>query len=113
MGRDVSKGDLPSLVLAMLADEPLHGYAIARKIEELSGRALQMKEGTLYPMLRTLEQDELLVSEWEIQTSGPARKVYRITENGLAELAKRKTEWLQFAQVMNALLGAKTDAQPA
>ncbi len=60
MRRDVTKGDLPALILAVLADSACHGYGIARRIEQQSAQALQMKEGSLYPALRVLEQEGLL-----------------------------------------------------
>ena len=113
MPRDLSKGDIPALVLAVLAETPSHGYAIARNIELRSGKTFLMKEGTLYPSLRTLETEGLVTGEWEVQPSGPARKVYRITENGRTELVRRQSEWNQFAATMQAILGGKTDAQPA
>ena len=113
MGRDISKGDLPTLILAVIAEEPSHGYAIARSIELRSKKAFLMKEGTLYPMLRTLEQEGCVVAVWEVQPSGPARKVYRITDHGRSELAKRQTEWEEYAQSMRAILGGRSDAQTA
>ncbi|MCW3055893.1 MAG: DNA-binding protein [Chthonomonadales bacterium] len=113
MRRDVTKGDLPALILAVLADSACHGYGIARRIEQQSAQALQMKEGSLYPALRILEQDGLIAGEWEVQPSGPARKVYRITANGLLQLKEKQQEWEQYARTMSAILGRKTDAQPA
>ncbi len=113
MGRDLMKGDMPALVLAVLAEEPSHGYAIARNIERQSRQAFQMNEGTLYPTLRTLEQDGLVKGDWEVQPSGPARKVYSITERGRGELTKRRTEWEEYAQTMQVILGGKSHAQPA
>jgi len=113
MGRDLMKGDMPALVLAVLAEGPSHGYAIARNIEAQSRQAFQMKEGTLYPTLRNLEQDGLLTADWEVQPSGPARKVYRITDKGLGELTKRRAEWEEYAQTMQVILGGKPHAQPA
>jgi PadR family transcriptional regulator PadR len=113
MRRDVTKGDLPALILAVLADRPCHGYGIARRIEQQSAQALQMKEGSLYPALRILEQEGMIAGEWEVQPSGPARKVYRITANGLLQLDAKQQEWEQYSRTMSAILGRKTDAQPA
>ena len=87
--RDLPKNDIPLLILAVLLDAPRHGYAIAREVERLSADALQMREGTLYPALRVLEQDGLITGAWEIQPVGPARKIYTLTEAGQAELKKR------------------------
>jgi PadR family transcriptional regulator PadR len=113
MPRDVTKGDLPALILAVLADSACHGYGIARRIEQQSAQALQMKEGSLYPALRVLEQEGMIVGTWEIQASGPARKVYNITAQGLTQLEERQQEWEQYARTMSAILGRNTNAQPA
>jgi PadR family transcriptional regulator PadR len=61
--------------------------------------------------LRVLEQDGFVESDWEIQASGPARKVYRITEAGQAELAQRTQMWKQYADMINRILGDKSYAQ--
>jgi PadR family transcriptional regulator PadR len=113
MARDIMKGDMPALILAVLAEEPSHGYAIARNIERQSQDSFQMNEGTLYPALRILEQDGLIKGDWELQPSGPARKVYSITERGRGELTRRRTEWEAYAQTMQIILGGKGHAQPA
>lgn len=112
MARDVVKGDVPMLALSALAEGACHGYAIARRIEQRSEKALLMREGSLYPALRVLEQNELIAGEWETQPSGPARKVYCITAKGQAELTKRRQEWEQYVNTINAIMGRKTDAQP-
>ena len=113
MARDTPRGDVPLLVLAVLAESPRHGYAIARAIEQEGEKVLQLREGALYPALRVLEQDGLITGAWDIQTSGPARKVYSITAEGQAELTKRTREWKQYARLMTNLLGGLEDAQPA
>lgn len=116
MAHDVLKGDVPILILTVLAEGPGHGYAIARQVEQRSGQALHLKEGTLYPALRVLEQEELIEGEWEVQPSGPARKVYRITANGLAELDRRRREWEQYVRTMQTLMGGReggSNVQPA
>jgi PadR family transcriptional regulator PadR len=107
------KGDMSALVLAVLAEQSSHGYAIARNIEQRSQQAFQMREGTLYPTLRCLEQDGLITGEWVVQPAGAARKVYRITEKGRSELMKRRNEWQDYVQTMQAILGGKSHAQPA
>lgn len=113
MAKDIVKGDIPALVLAVLAESACHGYAIARRIEQQSANALRLKEGSLYPALRVLEQDGMIAGAWEVQPSGPARKVYQITPKGQAELTRRRQEWEQYARTMNAILGRTNDAQPA
>lgn len=101
LGRD----EVRLLVLHVLARGASHGYAIARAVEAESGAALRMGEGTLYPVLRTLEQDDLLTSEWETVESGPARKVYRITARGRAELQRRLRDWRSRVSALGRVLG--------
>src|SRR5215216_5341696 len=101
MGRSVNKGDVPILVMAVLAEAPCHGYAIAREIERRSGQGLGIKEGTLYPALRVLEQEGLVEGQWETPESGPARKVYSLTAAGRGELAQRARSWRHYIQAFN------------
>lgn len=103
--RELSKGDIPVIILEVLTQGKCHGYAIAREIERQSEQLLQLREGSLYPALRALERDGFIEGEWEVQESGPARKSYRITAEGHAELAKRKQAWQQYTQIMGQILG--------
>jgi len=105
MRRELASGDLPALILAVLTQSPLHGYAIAREVEHLSEGALHMKEGTLYPALRVLEQDGLISGAWEAQAKGADRKVYTLTEAGRKETAKRTQELRDYAATINKVLG--------
>ncbi|MGC4047509.1 MAG: helix-turn-helix transcriptional regulator [Armatimonas sp.] len=113
MPRDLPKNDIPTLILAVLEERALHGYGIAREIERRSADALTMREGTLYPALRALEADGLIIGEWEIQPSGPARKVYSLTEDGRAEVIKLTKKWREYARTIESILGGKPDARPA
>ena len=117
MKRDLPSGDLPALVLAVLGGGPRHGYGIAREVERLSEGALHLKEGTLYPALRVLEQDGLVVSAWEAQPKGADRKVYTLTEAGTKEAAQRTRALHDYATQLHTILGRleKGDghAQPA
>ncbi len=113
MRRELASGDLPALILAVLSQTPRHGYAIAREVERLSEGALHMKEGTLYPALRVLEQDGLIVGAWEAQPKGADRKVYTLTETGHAEKAKRTQDLHDYATLIHTILGRTGHAQPA
>lgn len=113
MRRDLAKGDLPALILAVLGDAPRHGYAIAREVERLSDDALTMREGSLYPALRVLEQDGLIVGTWQPQEKGADRKVYALTEAGKREMAKRTQELKDYATLLHTVLGRIGHAQPA
>jgi len=66
-----------------------------------------MREGTLYPALRILEQDEMIESRWETPERGPARKIYTLTHKGRMEQARRAQEWRQYASVIGAIVGGK------
>lgn len=103
--RELSKGDIPIIILEILDRQPCHGYAIAREIERQSEQVLQLREGSLYPALRVLEKDGLIQGDWEIQNSGPARKIYQLTAAGKTELHKRKQAWQAYTQLISRILG--------
>lgn len=103
------------LILSVLSDGPRHGYAIAREIERRSADALSMGEGALYPSLRALEREELVTAEWQTPPSGPARRVYSLTDAGRAKLVAHVSAWQAFARAVNAVIGTSGDlphAQP-
>lgn len=109
-GRELLKGNTPTLVLAVLKDAPLHGYGIAREIELRSGSALRFKEGTLYPALHSLERDGLIAGAWQQQPNARQRKVYTITPAGLAALERHTRTWTAFASaVQRVIQGSKSD----
>jgi len=101
LGRD----EVRLLVLHVLTRGARHGYAIARAVELASDDALRMGEGTLYPVLRALEQDGLVTWEWETADSGPARKVYHITTAGRAERTRRLRDWTSRVTALGSVLG--------
>jgi PadR family transcriptional regulator PadR len=105
---ELLKGNTPTLLLAVLQEGPLHGYAIAREIERRSKDALQLGEGSLYPALRALERDGLITGRWEPQPSGPARKVYELTDAGRAEIVKRTRYWREFVEAVENVIGGQT-----
>ncbi len=105
MRRDLAKGDLPALILAVLSNGSLHGYAIAREVERLSDQVLRLREGALYPALRVLEQDGLIIGEWQPQERGVDRKVYSLTDSGRAEMLARTAELRSYAALINMMLG--------
>jgi PadR family transcriptional regulator PadR len=113
MRRELAKGDLPALILAVLASGPRHGYSIAREVERLSDQILKMREGTLYPALRILEQDGLIVGAWQPQEKGADRKVYTLTEAGTKETQKRTKELQDYASLLQTILRRTGHAQTA
>lgn len=105
MSKPLGRDEVRTLVLHVLLREPNHGYAIARAVERDSGETLRLGEGTLYPVLRSLEHDGLVVSEWETLEAGPARKVYSITAAGRTECTRRVQEWRSRVAAISAVLG--------
>lgn len=96
----------------MLSGGSRHGYAIAREIERRSSDALKVGEGALYPALRALEREGMVESTWETQSSGPARRIYTLTEAGKAKLASSLKSWARFSNAVNAVLGDTLGGTP-
>jgi transcriptional regulator len=97
------KGHLDALILAVVAQEPLHGYAIIEELKRRSGGALSLPEGTVYPALHRLERGGLLASSWST-AEGRRRRVYQLTARGRRELGARRNSWREFAATVEAVL---------
>ena len=97
------KGHLDGLILAVVAANPAHGYAIIQELKLRSGGAFALPEGTVYPVLHRLEAAGLLASSWS-EAGGRRRRVYRITRSGRRELGLKKREWSGFARAVEAVL---------
>ncbi len=108
-----SRSQLPGLILAVVESQPLHGYGIAREIEVRSADALSFGEGTLYPALKALELAGEIAGEWYVQESGPAKKVYRITDVGRAQLARHRAVWAEYSSSVNRILTGTPQTQTA
>ena len=91
--KDLVAASATPLVLAILADGESYGYAILRRINELSGGDLDWTEGLLYPLLHRLERLGYVESSWQSVAGERRRKYYRITDKGLAELAEQRRQW--------------------
>src|ERR1700727_623914 len=96
------KGHLDGLVLAVIADEPKHGYAVIEALKVRSQGRLDLPEGTVYPALHRLERHGMLASEWS--DTGRRRRVYRLTAQGERELGIRRRGWREFASTVEAVL---------
>jgi DNA-binding PadR family transcriptional regulator len=103
MRAETLKGHLDALILAVLSERPLHGYAVIEELRRRSEGAFDLAEGTLYPVLHRLEADGLLTSTWS-DASGRRRRVYRLTRRGRAVLARRRQEWAGFVVAVDAVL---------
>jgi DNA-binding PadR family transcriptional regulator len=96
---------LEALVLGVLRNGALHGYAISKAIKEQGAGALKLGENRLYPTLHNLESAGLVTAEWQPQENKPPRKVYQLTHAGHTELAKYRSQWEQYAAGVNSILG--------
>jgi transcriptional regulator len=103
MKPDTLRGHLDALILAVVEHEPLHGYAIMEALQRRSDGALALPTGTLYPALRRLERAGYLHSEWGT-VSGRRRRTYRLTAAGRRTLAAERSEWRDFAAVVEGVL---------
>ena len=90
-------GTLDALILKTLAGGPRHGYAIAKFIEDTTGDALLVEEGSLYPALYRLERRGWVEAEWGVSELGRRAKVYRLTDAGHTQLAAEVATWRRFA----------------
>lgn len=104
MKADTLNGQLDSLILATVADEPAHGYSILQRLKLRSDGAFDLAEGTIYPALHRLERDGLLSSTWSTD-SGRRRRVYSVTRAGASSLEVRRSEWKQFSRAIEAVMG--------
>ena len=89
----IPQGTLDLLILRILSLEPAHGYAIARRLQQISRDALHVNQGSLYPALHRLEQKGWLKSEWRQSDTGREAKCYSLTRAGHRQLEVEKTSW--------------------
>ena len=91
--KDLVAASATPLILAILAEADTYGYAILKRVGELSGGRLQWTDGMLYPVLHRLERHGHIEGSWGTSETGRRRKYYRITEQGLAELTEQRKQW--------------------
>jgi PadR family transcriptional regulator, regulatory protein PadR len=103
MRAETLKGHLDFLLLAIVADEPAHGYRIIEELKRRSGGAFDLPEGTVYPALHRLEASGLLSSSWA-SGSGRRRRVYQLTARGRRALAGARRDWRGFAMAVEAVV---------
>jgi PadR family transcriptional regulator len=102
---DVWQGTLALMALKTLETlGPLHGYGIARRIEQTSGNRLALNYGTLYPALLKLEQEGYIRSEWGVSDNNRRAKYYRLTRAGRKQLEKEAREWEQATDILARFL---------
>lgn len=107
---DVQQGTLALMVLRTLdVLGPLHGYGLARRIEQISGNLLALNQGTLYPLLLKLEQEGSIVSEWGASENNRRARFYRLTRAGHKQLQQETRGWNQTAAIIGRFFDAKAE----
>ena len=109
--RELKRGVLELMVLHLLASGEAYGYEIVSKLSERTDGALEVTDGTLYPVLYRLERAEHVTVRWETPARGVPRKYYRLTPTGSAELARLTREWTTFSGAMARLIGQTPEAR--
>lgn len=105
MNRELLKGHLPVMILGLLAEEPLHGYALCQRLRGRLGNRLALGEGTIYPLLYRLERQGRIKATWEAGPQGKPRKVYRITRSGQRLIQEHQADWRLLGQLFGEILG--------
>ena len=100
----IPQGTLDMLVLQILSLEPLHGYAIAQRIELISKHAVQVSQGSLYPALHRLEQHGWLKATWDETETGRQAKIYSLTAAGRRQLARELESWDRLSSAIGVVL---------
>lgn len=104
ISKELLKGSTKMLILEMVKDENMYGYQMIKKLKEKSNNVFEFKEGTLYPILHSLEEEELISSYWD-DTTGKKRKYYAITTKGKKILKEKNEEWKIFSESVNRVIG--------
>lgn len=101
---DLPQGTLDLLILKIAALGPVHGYAIAQRLQQVSRDVVQVPQGSLYPALHRLENRGLLAAEWKDTESGREAKFYRLTRKGRAQLEAETQSWLRLTGAVALIL---------
>jgi transcriptional regulator len=108
MGRarvpDLLPGTLDLLILRTLQSQPLHGWAISERIQQISQEVLQVNQGSLYPALHRLEHQGWIEAEWSISELGRRAKYYRLTPSGRRQLAVEASEWERMSTAIERVM---------
>jgi len=103
IGGESLKGHIATLILAILSDQPRHGYDIMKTVSERTGGVFELGQGTIYPLLYALEEQHLICSKTRV-VDGRCRRVYCLTAAGRRNCKKRKMQWQLFQEAMNSIL---------
>jgi PadR family transcriptional regulator, regulatory protein PadR len=101
---DIPQGTLDMLILKVVAGGPIHGYAIAQRILQISRDVLQVQQGSLYPALHRLEKRKLLQAEWKASDTGREAKFYRLTAKGRRQLEAEALNWEHLRKAIELIM---------
>ena len=101
---DLVQGTLDLLILKVVALEPMHGWAIAHRIRQMSGEVLQVGQGALYPALHKLEQNGWISSEWAVSENNRRAKYYTLTKAGRKVLEQEAAQWERLAAAISLIV---------
>lgn len=104
LANDVLRGTLDLLVLKTLALEPMHGWGISQRIEQLSRGLLAINQGSLYPALQRLENKGWITSEWQVTENNRRARVYSLTRKGRRALGDETASWRRYASAVEFIL---------
>jgi transcriptional regulator len=104
---DLPQGTLDLLILKVVALGPLHGYAIAQRLQQISRDVVRVQQGSLYPALHRLENRGLLTADWKLSDTGREAKFYRLTTKGRAQLGAEEAEWRRLSEAVGLILAAR------
>ena len=101
---DLVQGTLDLLILKTISLEPKHGWAIAKRIQQISNEVLQVQQGSLYPALHRLEQQAWIKAKWDESETGRQAKFYSLTETGRDQLEKETANWSRLSKAINIVV---------
>jgi PadR family transcriptional regulator PadR len=104
---DLVQGTLDLLLLKIIALEPLHGWAIAQRLKQVSGDVLQVSEGSLYPALHKLEQEGWITAKWQVAETGRRAKFYTVSRSGRRALEREAASWGRLAGAISRVVRLK------
>src|SRR5207253_7108921 len=102
---DLPQGTLDLLILKVVTLGPVHGYAIAQRLQQISREIVQVPQGSLYPALHRLENRGLLTADWKETETGREAKFYRLTRKGLKQLETETADWQRLIDAIGLILG--------
>ena len=108
---ELPQGTLDLLILKVVALGPLHGYAIAQRMQAMSRNVVQVQQGSLYPALHRLENRGLLSAEWKLSDTGREAKFYKLTARGRGHLSAEQASWKRLTEAIGAILTAEAGVE--